>query len=1588
MVLSDLDQIKKNERDRRRRLRLEQVRQQSKEISNRLLERARNVAKEELGKLEKDDKSELKQMHNRKIMEIQQKYQEDMADIGLAHTSAALQPDADVIIENEREKNKAIAIMRGKQAMHCVREAQQVTPQEIHQDRLRQVRELENLRSSMIAKLPEKLSTMENDASKNDRKSQSANLPLNSDTKQTTAPETGTSTYRMNSNVDPDVVATKFSTKTNECENIKNLSDPEVEDKVPRKTIPLSSTSPSKADRIARYNPEDYTQETSEISSSESSTSISDDSSYFSDGVEHSRCIKTPKPHTSLTGSKVQLYDHSTRQRNVYDRPLGVVEKMDLRNEPNAVDAAKEIEQVESIKSQLVKNRKLKAQRRGEDAILRERVRRDYQNLIENLHHLSREERKLKASQIQSYPKDIHACERQRKESQEQRQRKMERMFKSALDQSSSSNHCHQLMERVITLSPKESEDMLDKVPHAVWQDTFCDKDCTKLGKEQDCAKENKKSRDEQILDMLQKVERQKRLLLQEFGVNLPQDILNASMKSLFETQRVEKPPESTPVQQPLSPEIKVINMSGCEENQTKKPKKKNTVPIKKAEIAVQTDRDDKDIIAEDKSIQVELISAEISKTNDSIPRDANVDITKHEPLEPKITIITPEVDDNSNSSTNSTVTGVIIDIDNEKVKVTPKKRKSNIKATKRTPSKMFQKSRSMPVSKMSSPVKRFSRSLPGSHQCSPKKSNYSVTHSPSKRINIHVDKSGFNVEVEPSQETRTVADASVQSSHTVLMNIQEQSTGKPCCFQAQTKRIIKIKDTSDSSTSFASPPPVQPRTILDALTNNTSTVLEMLDSSTNGNMRMLAGNVSPVSTPDTPSPRTMMMPSNIPHPDRISRMLKYHSIESQTIHNSIISSSRNDQSTLTDPFEYPQESITSQQYATTPPSQPSSVSYLCSCKNPECKLLHAKFDDIHNYALRNCPEILKKYEDLQNMCTERIASLTDLIEKVRNEQRGMDFSVISAGDDTSLMQLPAAKPRNDDIQSVRKLVESIEAIHSQLARTLFESQKIVKNEVSIEEETTLNTHIRSLNETTKNGSISGTENNREKTDVAKTKAKPKIISEEEVNIPLHRFKVKQNPERTMKPSTSERNSWSPKPFVHDEDMIEKLSKEILEQSKSLTKVDNTSEVSKEVNVSVTRTKSQPVKNNNHAKRNVSTKLQESSTTTRERYIHESHKEKEFVPLLAGIPKIPRNLGNAIPNSGRGKPPVTLLSAPYRAEIESSGHELSTIVEFDTPDTANKSQTNAKSPSPIKRTAETQVLKSSSIVKPSVHVAPLPILSNHYQTPGKQHSSPSSTKLSPPISAHRSEKTEKSRESPEKLKDIKEHHSLIKNGSEDHTDIGSGKSHKKLQCDVTEQRSLLQADRQPGSPKYSDTNNQHENKEKITSTSSNSFSGLSGISEITSTPSSDMLKYASSPEEMETALKKLGLGWAIVTLKKTREASALSSSSNSDVTPLNTARRMVSLNKKHHDGNNHGLPDLSDVSSISIKEASKSTEQAVLLKGRTSTPKLQDSNSNSERINSTSTNSSENFQEPSDSLTIPNVSLVKSKPTVRQLENL
>lgn len=581
--------------------------------------------------------------------------------------------------------------------------------------------------------------------------------------------------------------------------------------------------------------------------------------------------------------------------------------------------------------------------------------------------------------------KNVYIQEERRKLLRDQHKKKLNRTIKTLLNEESLEQCTSYPIERQISLTPKEYNKNVD----IDWDDPCFSQQAETSKISQNKCKESEISREEQILNMLKKVEKQKRLLLQEFGVNLPNDIFNASTKSLFMCERdksvqTQSPAQDRCIQKSLSPEIKVINASYDEKDRKDKTERKDDSSVKRVEIAVQTTTGDKSNVVQDKGTQVELI---LQKENESASVNDKIEtISKYYPIEPQITIIRPEVD--SSQSTSSDTIKAVTDVDKPRPKITHKKKRYSVKTLKQTPSKVVHKSCSTRTNKISSPVKKFSKSLLRSQYSSPKKCT--STDVPSKKVKMYVDKSGVNIKAKSPKVTEVAVDVSTQSTQIYSTGTEEQSIIKPQWIQSKSKRI-KIKDISDTSTSFASPPPIKPKDIIEAI-NNIS-IFEMLDSSANESMRLLKKDISPVSTPETPSPRTMRMPSNIPHPDKIKKLLKYSSTDSQTNDNNTLSSTKNDYST-TDSSEYQQNDDLSLKSTNNIYSKvPVSLGF-CLCSNPECRQVHAKFDEIRNYALKNCPQILQKYEDLQTTCAERIISLTNLIEKVRNEQKGTFFSL------------------------------------------------------------------------------------------------------------------------------------------------------------------------------------------------------------------------------------------------------------------------------------------------------------------------------------------------------------------------------------------------------------------------------------------------------------------------------------------------------------------------------------------------------------------------------------------------------------------
>ena len=534
------------------------------------------------------------------------------------------------------------------------------------------------------------------------------------------------------------------------------------------------------------------------------------------------------------------------------------------------------------------------------------------------------------------------------------------------------------------------------------------------------------------ISELLIKIEKLKRRLLDEYGSNLPDSIFSASMKSLFFDKTLtpsneEKVQNTEPVNLHEQSQIQVINMSQEESNRPPKKIFKSKPPpvIGNKKTSKSSTRD--------QQVQVELESENSAGRKACQDSHSIHKMQKAHSAESVLKILPSSNDSSSTYSDSSTSTDVLINIDNKEITVVPKERDNNIKLSNEIASTVHanrlksqttknpvrisfnknscafevggllidpgkkeitvlpQKQKTPEVENQSSqktldnvqnkqnttkqPTKdkkklianktitkkttsqksnsyksssSQSRSLPNSRANSPVKKQAksepsSRTMSPKKVCKNVVDKqSNYEAQYTHLSIDSSTTDSSIQyidSGKHLYCRIETMAAQK---FASKISKTNRMQDTSDTSTTYASPPSCTPGTFLNN-SNNTS-ILELLDAN---------GSLKPRESPQT------------------LKLLRMMSSE--------VIASRENGRTIKEQSER-------------------AKNYLCTCKNRNCKLAHEKSDDAQQeYALKHCPEMLKKYEDLQNVCTERINSLTNLIHKVRTEQKGKVYLKIVA---------------------------------------------------------------------------------------------------------------------------------------------------------------------------------------------------------------------------------------------------------------------------------------------------------------------------------------------------------------------------------------------------------------------------------------------------------------------------------------------------------------------------------------------------------------------------------------------------------------
>ncbi|XP_063224668.1 uncharacterized protein LOC134532190 isoform X2 [Bacillus rossius redtenbacheri] len=142
----------KKELDRRRNLRLVQVRQQSKDIARKVRQKTEEERSRQLSLLEKERLGQQQRRKAQELAYLQKKYQRCLHEIGTSHDIAAAEPDAGAVLEARRREDARTAAERSRTALERLQRQQRAERKRAQLGSLRQqyLRAVEEFRASLV----------------------------------------------------------------------------------------------------------------------------------------------------------------------------------------------------------------------------------------------------------------------------------------------------------------------------------------------------------------------------------------------------------------------------------------------------------------------------------------------------------------------------------------------------------------------------------------------------------------------------------------------------------------------------------------------------------------------------------------------------------------------------------------------------------------------------------------------------------------------------------------------------------------------------------------------------------------------------------------------------------------------------------------------------------------------------------------------------------------------------------------------------------------------------------------------------------------------------------------------------------------------------------------------------------------------------------------------------------------------------------------------------------------------------------------------------------------------------------------------
>ncbi|CAH1401052.1 unnamed protein product [Nezara viridula] len=381
VLLTDIETAKKNEWLRRRKIRLQQARQQAKDLTQSV---RRRVSSEESA-LQKDEEEKENEEQNRRREEqiacLHNEYQKSLSTVGTGHHLASMQDECDALAREKQDLRDAIAKARGAIAEERIK-AEKCIKKEMSQitlGRKKMVRQMEDLRSAVVSNLPEVKPSV----------SQMKSSTIKVQIHQSEDPEDEREQSVCSKKV---VLPTKKFSQRGQREFSKARS----------------SLSPP---RSARNRPSSRGRR-SNVAEEDSDEDDSDDS----DVTWPPRSARvTKEPIEPPEPPRVRFYDHNARIAKQTSRPSYSVTKVNPFEEPDMCEAIAEEEEAVVRKENLDILARREKMIRGNKALKQERGRREAEKFLKELREIHRKE-KIQMAVSGTYPSDLHMRDCRRKE--------------------------------------------------------------------------------------------------------------------------------------------------------------------------------------------------------------------------------------------------------------------------------------------------------------------------------------------------------------------------------------------------------------------------------------------------------------------------------------------------------------------------------------------------------------------------------------------------------------------------------------------------------------------------------------------------------------------------------------------------------------------------------------------------------------------------------------------------------------------------------------------------------------------------------------------------------------------------------------------------------------------------------------------------------------------------------------------------------------------------------------------------------------------------------------------------------------------